>query len=555
MTPREESWREKAWSRSITGEFDLVVVGGGITGAGIFRDAAARGIRVALVEQGDFASGTSSKSSKLVHGGLRYLENFEFGLVHESTTERTRLERLAAHLVRPLPFLMPVWKGSKHPLWFLDLGLYVYDALRWFRGDPIHRRLPAKDLVREAPGIRTDRLAGGLRYYDAVTDDTRLTLENVLDAVALGGIALSRVRAVGSRFQGNRVEALEVEDLLEPGRKGVLRTRAVIVAAGPWTEATDAALGVRDGPRLRPTKGIHLVFPRSRLPLEQAVVATTPQDGRVFFVIPWHDATIVGTTDTDDPEDPARVVATTADVEYLMTALKHHFPELPLETGDILGTWAGLRPLLREEGVSASKVSREHSIHVDPRGIVTIAGGKLTTYRLMARECLEAARGFLPSPLPPWAVEDRPLFYRGAITDDQSRQEEILRLQRLHRLEPAVARHLVHAYGGLAEEVLALASEDPSLANPLAPPWPMLEAEVVWAVRREMALTLEDVLTRRNLLFYLAGPSLETPARRAAQRMAVELGWDPDRTEREVTDLLDLQARHLAGVRGTASPA
>jgi glycerol-3-phosphate dehydrogenase len=528
--------------------FDLLVVGGGITGAGIFRDAALRGLKVGLVEMDDFASGTSSRSSKLVHGGLRYLENYQFGLVHESTTERTKLERLAAHLVRPLPFLMPVWKDSKHGLEFMNLGLWLYDALSLFGVYRIHSRLGRKQVIKAAPMVRQEGLTGALLYYDAVTDDTRLTMENILGGIQAGGAALSRARAEGAEFRDGRVASVAVQDLVT-GRTLAVRAKSVIAAAGPWTEAAQAALGVENGPRLRPTKGTHVIVPFDKAPFDTAVVMVTPQDGRAAFIIPWHGATVIGTTDTDYEGDPANVFASREDVDYLLAAARYHFPGMTATAGDVIGTWAGLRPLLRSEGVSESKVSREHFIHVDPRGIVTVAGGKLTTYRLMAKECLEAVAPFLDVALPKAITGHTPLPYRGDLSDEAAREAAIAMLQTGRGLPEDIARHLVNTYGAKTDALLELAVASPALAERLDPRWPCIGVEIAWAAREEMALTLIDALCRRTLVFYLLGDRLEPVARKAAAIMSVELGWDPGRIEAEVDGILRVQDRHLACVR------
>ncbi len=547
--------RQAITDRMEAERFDLVVVGGGITGAGIFRDAALRGLKVALLEMEDFASGTSSRSSKLVHGGLRYLETYQFGLVHESTTERTKLEHLAAHLVRPMPFVMPVWKDSKHGLSFMDLGLWVYDALAIFGAYRIHRRMSPRKVIDAAPAIRAQGLTGGLLYYDSVTDDTRLTIENVVGGVQAGGAALNRAKVEGATFQGGRIAAVTARDAVT-GRILNIRAGAVIGAAGPWTEEAQLALGVEDGPRLRPTKGSHVVVPFEKAPLPIAVVMVTPQDQRAFFIIPWHGATVIGTTDTDYQGDPANVFATREDVDYLMEAARHHFPGITATTADVIGTWAGLRPLLREEGMKESQVSREHHVHVDPRGIVTIAGGKLTTYRLMAAECLEAARPFLPDGMPGTATGRTPLPYRGpAIGDTATRLAEIDRLARDRGLPHDVARHLVETYGGTVDALLQPAGADPALLDRLDPRWPYLGAEIAWAAREEMALTLIDAMCRRTLVFFLLGDDLPPAARKAAAIMAAELGWDAARTQAEVEAVLQYQQKHLACVRPAATPA
>lgn len=534
--------------------FDLVVVGGGITGAGIFRDAALRGLKVALVEKDDFAAGTSSRSSKLVHGGLRYLEQYAFGLVHESTTERTRLESLAGHLVRPLAFLMPVWKDSKHGLWFMNLGLWLYDALSLFRVYRIHRRLGAGKVRALAPLVRPEGLNGGLLYFDAVTDDSRLTIENVLGGVGAGGVALNRAQAVGATFKDGRVESVTVRDSVS-GRVLGIRTSSVIGAAGPWTEKVQEVLDVRGGPRLRPTKGTHIVLPREKAPFDCAVVMQAPQDGRAMFLIPWHGATVIGTTDTDYEGGAEAVFASARDVEYLLDATRHHFPELPATAKDVIGTWSGLRPLLQEEGVSESQVSREHLVHSDPRGIVTIAGGKLTTYRLMAQECLKAVKPFLKRDLPKSITGRTPLPYRGSVKDDATREAAILNLQSSRGLPEETARHLVCTYGGTAEALLDLGTKNPALLERLDPRWPYSGVEIAWAAREEMALGLVDAMCRRTLVFFLLGDHLEPAARKAAAIMAGELGWDEARTEAEVAAILEYQQRHLACVRSAVPPS
>jgi glycerol-3-phosphate dehydrogenase len=546
--------RESIESRMASEHFDLVIVGGGITGAGIFRDAALRGLKVALVEMEDFAFGTSSRSSKLVHGGLRYLETYQFGLVHESTTERTRLEGLAAHLVRPLPFLMPVWKGSKHGLWFMNLGLWLYDALSLFRVYRLHSRLIPGKVVQTAPPVKTEGLTGGLLYYDSVTDDTRLTFENILGGVRAGGLAISRARANGFVEKDGRIVAVKARDLLN-SCDFVIRTTAVIAAAGPWSESAQEALGVQDGPRLRPTKGTHIVVPLAKAPLPTAVVMQAPQDGRAFFIIPWHGATVIGTTDTDYDGDPANVMASKEDVEYLLAAARHHFPGITAVPADIIGTWSGLRPLLRANDVSESAVSREHQIHVDQRGVVTIAGGKLTTYRLMAQQALKAVKPFLEKNLPKSTTDKIPLPYRGNLANEAAREAVVVQLSSSRDIPEDIARHLTETYGESAQILLDLGRSNPELLQRLDANWPYIGVEIAWAAREEMAITLIDAMCRRTLVFFLLGDRLEPAARKAAAIMAGELGWSRDRVEEEVAQILDSQRQHLDCARESEPPA
>ncbi len=526
--------------------FDMVIVGGGITGAGILVEAALRGLKVALIEKGDFAHGTSSRSSKLVHGGLRYLEQYAFGLVFESTQERSRLMRLGSHLIRPLPFLMPVFGNSPHSLWFINAGLWLYDVLGTFRNYRMHRRLGRANLLEREPTLRPEGLKGGLLYYDAVTDDARLTLENILSGYRAGGVPLSRMQAVGLTLKNGRVSAIEVQDQLSEQRFAV-QTGCVVVAAGPWTETVMQRLGCpTQGPYLRPTKGIHVVLPHSVLPLSHAVVLSSPSDHRMMFAIPWKGATIVGTTDTDWNGDPDAVFATRADVQYVLEAVRHHFPALTVRDTDVIGTWAGLRPLIREEGVAESKTSREEQVTVSPGGVVAIAGGKLTTYRLMAVEAVHAARRFLPSGFGGSSgTQHQLLFYEGGTPTEEGRNQALSALEDGMGLSREVAAHLLNIYGGSVHEILGRAAGDPSLMSPIHPALPYLRVEVLYAVENEMALTLEDFMVRRTPIFFLLPDQGWSVARDVAELMASRLGWSKTRVQQEIDALARLAKAHM----------
>jgi glycerol-3-phosphate dehydrogenase len=532
--------------------FDLLVVGGGITGAGIAREAVLRGLKTALVEKDDFAFGTSSRSSKLVHGGLRYLEQYDFGLVFESTQERSTLMRLARHVVRPLPFIMPVFRESRRGLFIIDLGLWLYDILGTFRNYRNHRKLSARDVLELEPRVRRDGLKGGVFYYDAGTDDSRLTLENVLDAAAEGAVTLSRVEARGIEFRNGRVHAVQVFDSIRDHAFPV-RTRAVVCAAGPWTGEAMARLDPGGKPlRLRPTKGAHIVLPASVLSVKHAIVMLSPRDGRVMFAIPWHaGTTLVGTTDTDFDGNPDEVYADASDVDYLLETVRATFPDVRATPDDIVGTWAGVRPLIHTDGVSESQVSREHHIASDPRGVVTISGGKLTTYRIMARQAVDAALPFLDGVRAgPSATTRRPLPYCCSSLCSEADLEA--------RIDTCTADHgirLVHAYGKAACDVMALVLRDRSLLEPIVPGLPYLRAEVPFACRSEMALTLEDVMCRRLPIFYLLRDGGLCAADDVTALMAPLLGWDDARRASEKARLAALADRHLACVRSPAPKA
>jgi len=373
-------------------------VGGGITGAGIARDAALRGLKVALVERGDFAQGTSSRSSKLIHGGLRYLEMGDVGLVFEAVRERQRLLELAPHLARAQSFVLPVFEGSRRSVFVLDIGLTVYDLLAAFSGVMTHRALRKKALRME-PLLRQNGLSGGVRYYDAMTDDGRLVLANIRGALQAGAVPVSRVSFTEPVFRAGKLLSAVVRDEVR-GASIQVAARCLVSAVGPWSDELSARWqGQPVPPTLKPSKGVHVVVPRARLPLSQAVMMTAA-DGRVVFALPWSHATILGTTDTVH-EGPIDEPGTTyADAKYLVDTANLNFdiPGEPLRVDEIVSTWAGIRPLVASApGQSSYKTSREHAISTDARGLVAIAGGKLTTYRIMAAETVDAAIKLLPA--------------------------------------------------------------------------------------------------------------------------------------------------------------
>jgi glycerol-3-phosphate dehydrogenase len=532
--------RADHWDALGRAEWDLLVVGGGITGAAAARDAAGRGLDVALVEAGDFASGTSSRSSRLVHGGLRYLETYDFALVFEASAERRRLLELAPHLVHPLPFVFPVYRGGPTPWMMLQAGMWLYDALSLFRNIHRHRVLSAADVAREEPGLRRDGLAGAALYYDAAVDDARLTLANARGAHESGAAVVPHAGVVGFLDDGKGVRGARVRDRLT-GEETEVRARVVLNATGPWSDAVRRLADPAARPRLRPTKGVHVLFERERIGNRHAVTFQSPVDGRVMFVLPWGDFTYVGTTDTDFAGSPAEVRADANDVEYLVKSANSVFPAAKLTAADVVSTWAGVRPLLapRRTGANESATSREHEIWWDRSGLLCIGGGKLTTYRVMAeqvvdraarrlRETFKVESGISPTghlPLPGAPREPWTEFAARILADAEALE-----------IDADAAKHLARAYGEDAETLLDAVRGDRALGERIVPRFPYLWAEIPHAVRHEMALSLDDLLIRRLHLFYEARDGGLSMAQAVAERMAREpgIGWDAAEVARQV---------------------
>ncbi len=535
--------RQQMWDR--LGEpVDLLVIGGGINGAGIARDAALRGLRVAMVEARDLAYGTSSRSSKLVHGGLRYLEQLEFSLVFEAVSERRILMDIAPHLVRPLGFLFPVYKGSRHNLTMIKTGLWLYEGLSLFRSPRRHQRLRPTDVAKREPSLTTDDLKGAPLYYDCSTDDARLTLETALDAGEHGAIIATWARAISfiKDEATGRISGAVVKDTLNNGGLKEIHASTVINATGPWVDRTRALSKETTSELLRPTKGVHIVVERDKIPVNNAVVCFHPHDERVLFAIPWGDRTYLGTTDTDFDGDPGQVRADADDVHYLMTAARQYFPDHELSRDDIIATWAGLRPLMapsRSDGeeIAESEVSREHQIVVGQDGLITIAGGKLTTYRRMSAEVVDTAVNMLrladkhPGDLNDPKTDTRPLpGARGWPDDNDDAAVQQLTTRTVvaseEQLDEDTARFLVRTYGVRAPEIAQLVGAEPELSKPLFEGRPEILAQVDWGVRMELAATVTDILLQRTQLYYRAADQGLEAARLVADRMAKLLDWD-----------------------------
>jgi glycerol-3-phosphate dehydrogenase len=513
--------------------FDVLVVGGGITGAGIARDAAMRGLRTALVERDDFASGTSSRSSRLVHGGVRYLEHGHLHLVFESSRERRALMRIAPHLVRPLRFTWPVYRGARISLWKLSAGLFMYDALAVFRNVQNHRALSARDVLGQEPALRRDGLVGGAEYFDAATDDARLTLSNVLAAEQHGAVVMNHVAVVRLVREAGRIVGAVMR---EEGHDGDVTVRANVVvnATGPWTDALRAMDAVERHQAVRATKGVHIAVPRERLATHGALTLLSPVDGRVMFALPWRDRSVLGTTDTDFAGTADEVAADAADVKYLCESGNGYFPGANLTPDDVIATWAGLRPLIAAPpNVDESEISREHEVFTKNDGLVIIAGGKLTTYRRMARETVSKTLELLRDMGEAIEVKhvntkQRPL--PGAEGVDPADLEGVAaigrRLMTEYGLDVDTATHLCGVYGARAIVLGAAIAKDRSLAERLDPELPYVWAEIDFAAKHDLARTVEDVLARRVPLLLTSRDQGLGICDRVAARLAQIHGWD-----------------------------
>ncbi|MFI0821904.1 glycerol-3-phosphate dehydrogenase/oxidase [Streptomyces sp. NPDC021098] len=523
--------RGEALARMADRELDVLVVGGGVVGAGTALDAATRGLETGLVESRDWASGTSSRSSKLVHGGLRYLEMLDFALVREALKERgLLLERIAPHLVKPVPFLYPL----KHRGWervYAGAGVALYDAMSVSsghgRGLPVHRHLTRTRALSVAPCLRKDALVGALQYYDAQVDDARFVTSLVRTAARYGAHVANRARVVGFLREGARVVGARVHDL-EQGGEFEVRARQVVNASGVWTDETQALVGERGQFHVRASKGIHLVVPRDRIHSTTGLILRTEKS--VLFVIPWGRHWIVGTTDTGWDLDKAHPAASSADIDYLLEHVNEVLA-VPLTRDDVEGVYAGLRPLLAGESDATSKLSREHTVAHPVPGLVVVAGGKYTTYRVMAKDAVDEAVHGLDRRVGPCVTEEVPLT--GAVGYNALWNARA-RMAKRTGLHVARVEHLLNRYGSLTEEVLELIAADPRLGEPLAAADDYLRAEVVYAASHEGARHLDDVLTRRTRISIETFDRGTRGARETAELMAPVLGWGPEQIDKEV---------------------
>ncbi|MBD2897483.1 glycerol-3-phosphate dehydrogenase [Actinomadura nitritigenes] len=523
--------RAAALDRMGREEFDVVVVGGGIVGAGAALDAATRGLTVAVVEARDFASGTSSRSSKLIHGGLRYLEQYNFDLVREALTERSLLlQQIAPHLVRPVPFLLP----TTHHVWeraYFGAGVALYDLLSlqmgMSRGVPHHRHLTRRGALRLAPSLRKDAFTGAIQYWDAQVDDARYVMTVLRTAAEYGAQIASRTQVLGLLREGERVTGLRIRDL-EANTTSEVRAKQVVNATGVWTDDIQELVGGRGQIHVKASKGIHLVVPKDRIHSSTGVILRTEKS--VLFVIPWGRHWIIGTTDTAWDLDKAHPAASKADIEYVLDHVNAVL-NTPLTHDDVEGVYAGLRPLLTGETEETSKLSREHVVAHPVPGLVLVAGGKYTTYRVMAKDAIDAVAHGLDGKIPESCTDRIPLVGGDGF---QAMWNARHRLASRYGVHVARVEHLLGRYGTLTDDLLDLISDKPDLGKPLSGADDYLRAEVVYAATHEGARHLNDVLARRTRI------SIETwdrgvgVAQEAADLLAPVLGWSKKQRDREI---------------------
>lgn len=532
--------RRAALEAMAAGGLDLLIVGGGITGVGAALDAASRGLTVGLVEARDFASGASSKSSKLIHGGLRYLEMGDIGLVREALRERELLlRRLAPHLVSPVPFLWPL-RGRAWERAYLGAGLVLYDTIGGARSVPRHRHLSRRRAIAENPGLSGEGLVGAVQFYDTAEDDARMVAVVARTAAAHGALIANRARVVELLRSGGRVIGADVHDE-ETGEVRSIHARAVALAVGAWTDAVRASSGAHFDTQMRPSKGIHIVVPRDRIPMSTGLLARTEKS--VLFVIPTDAGWLIGDTDTPWAHSPDRVVASCADVDYVLAKTNEHLVT-PLRREDVVGVFAGLRPLVgRVDVADTTRLSRQHVVEQPMPGLTTIAGGKYTTYRLMAADLIDAAARDLG--VVPASVTDRtPLLGAGRYVACSYRRAELA--GRLG-VDAGVVDRLLRRYGDRVEELIELVTARPELAAPLEGGAGHIAAEIVHACTHEGALRLEDVLERRTRLAITTSDRGERAAPQAAALMAGVLGWSAEHTDRVVRDWSRRVAAERAG--------
>lgn len=474
--------------------FDMLIVGGGINGAGVARDAAHRGMKVALIEADDFSSGTSSRSSKLVHGGIRYLENFEFGLVFEALSERAKLFDMAPHLVHPLRFVLPIYKDSRVGMLKMGLGMFLYDVLSMFEAPELFEKLNPEQTLQRLPLLDKQNLKGSYVYSDGYMDDDRLVIETLRDANEQGATCVNYVKAVGGQWEGEKLSAIHCKDELT-GETFTIKAKHFVGSLGPWTDIFASTVLKKWKPILRPTKGIHLTVPRDRVAMTQAVVMFSNDQKRIVFGIPRHEMMIFGTTDTDYKADPSSVHSSTEDVSYLLNIIQEYFPNANLRAEDVIGSYAGVRPLVSDGSDSESKTSREHVIIKDKQNITLVAGGKYTTYRLMSKQVVEAA-------LESYSVEDRirfkyantakPLNHKASAESLALAKRSVEYWKRNSPFSEADLKVLADRHAMEAEDILDL--QDAHTKS-------IWQLEAKHAMLNTMCVSLKDFYLRRSPLF------------------------------------------------------
>jgi glycerol-3-phosphate dehydrogenase len=533
--------RDERFAQLAREPFDVVVVGGGITGAGIARDATLAGLKVALFEAQDFAAGTSSRSTKIFHGGLRYLEHGEIGLVRTSGREREWMARRGPHLVRSLPMLLPVYRGMRYGPALMSLAVFVYDWLAGVRPEERRRSLDPAGVREVEPSLTAEGLTGGVLYHEYLTDDARATVTVLRAGLGGGALALNYAPVVGFLREGKRIAGVRVADALDGGRPPVeVRATLVVNATGPWAEEVLRLAGEgAEEPRLLHSRGIHVVVPRGRLPVSVGLSLPSP-DQRLVFVLPRGDVTYVGTTDAVYAGDLRHPPVPAGEVMYLLDVVHRFLPQADVRPEDVVGAWSGVRPLIRQPGRAVKDVSRRDEIWVGDSGLISIAGGKLTAWREMAEEVVRTLYRSWPRDQR-WPGVDFAQYRRRSLDTplpgaEGAGEADIETLMRAYGLEETWARHLAERYGGEARDVAALAGLDEDGLRPVAPGVRLLRGEVRYLVEREMAVHLTDLVIRRTGLGWFGRAELEPHLHALAVEMGKHLGWDPGRLEAEVAD-------------------
>ncbi|MHA2364367.1 MAG: glycerol-3-phosphate dehydrogenase [Candidatus Hodarchaeales archaeon] len=539
--------RSQTWKRFASEEFDVCIIGGGITGAGIVRDAALRGLKVALIEKKDFGWGTSSRSSKLIHGGLRYLEHYKFGLVKESLRERVVLMKIAPHIIHPLPFLIPIYKGEKPPAILMRLGLFFYDFLSI--GKRVGRRswIKSKRAIELEPNLRSEGLKGIGKYFDCQMNDSRLTLENILSAQNLGAVLLNYSEAVSFRTDNGRLSAVLVRNL-ETQEETEIRAKVFVNAGGPWADSICKMENPNAKRKLANSKGSHFITKKK---FSDNAIVIALKDGRIVFVLPWgSDYSLIGTTDTFYEDDIDNIYCSEEDLEYLIEGVNRFFPSIPLSRDDILSTYAGVRPLVYDEkkGADASDVSREHKIFTSDNGLISIIGGKYTTYRKMGKTITDLVvkklkkQKQLPDSIEKCLTDKLPLF-GGDIHDwEDYFWSESKDLTDKYKLPDDIVPRLLGIYGSKLNVVLSLGEENEDWLTRLLPDHPYLKVQVIYAIRFEMARSLDDFFWRRT--FFFLETNIDSCLDDVAKLFASELEWDEEKMEIEKTAVQNLIAKN-----------
>lgn len=547
-TPMSTATRTESLEAMASEELDVLVIGGGVTGTGAALDAVTRGLNTGLVEMRDWASGTSSRSTKLLHGGLRYLEMLDFGLVREALRERGLvMQKLAPYLTRPIPFIYPLTHKGWERL-YVGSGILLYDVMAKEKGAskgvPNHKHLSKSTIMKLFPGLDPDVCVGAIRYYDGQVDDARHTMALARTAASHGAHVASRAQVTELVREAGRVVGAVVRDL-ETGQEYQVRARSVINATGVWTDEMQQLLGEEGEFTVKASKGIHILVPRDRIKAKVGMILRTPTS--VLFTIPWHHHWIIGTTDTEYDLDKADPTASAEDIEYVLGQANRVLKQ-KLTKDDIVGTYAGLRPLVAGNADSTAKLSREHLVIETTPGMIVVAGGKYTTYRVMAEDTVDAALQSMNKQAGPCVTKDIPIIGVDGYQAAWNRRELMAERSGLH-----VARieHLLKRYGSLNTDVLALAEEDESLLEPIPGADDYLKAEVVYAVRDEGAMHVEDVLVRRTHINFEVQDRGKEAAPAVAGLMARELGWSDEQRQAELDAYLE---RVDAELKANAAP-